>query len=146
MIDGLSAKDVARIIECNDRIYTSGRRYDHKIARMCLECLKDKTIVLFSNYPFEITEGIQEALDNRRLIIFDNMDTIHILKTLSMNPKNDEMAKNEIVIIGIDEEQDATKFVKELHDYEGRIVFVDNNLNRKEDELKEIRMYVDVCL
>ena len=63
-----------------------------------------------------------------------------------MNPKNAEIAKNEIIIIGIDEEQDATEFVKELHDYEGRIVFVDNNLNRKEDEFKQICMYVDACI
>ena len=42
MIYGLSDNDVARIVECNDRIYTSGRRYDHKIARMCLESLKDQ--------------------------------------------------------------------------------------------------------
>ncbi len=146
MIDGLEAKNVARIIECNEKIYTSGRRYDHKIARICLECFKDKTIVLFSNYPFEITEGIQEALENKRLIIFYNVDTIQALKTIAMDPKNDEMAKNEIVIIGIDFYKDAIKFVKELHDYEGRIVFSDNNLTRTEDELKEISKYVDVCL
>ena len=60
---------------------------------------------------------------------------------------NDTLSTHAVSVdIGIDEEQDATEFVKELHDYEGRIVFIDNNLNRKEDEFKEIRMYVDVCL
>ncbi len=143
----IEPKDVVKAIENNMRVYISGvRRFEYEVARLFVEYLKDETIVLFTNHEFEKNEDILNAINNHTFHQFDNEDTIHILHTISMNPKNDEMAKNEIVIIGIDEIQDPTKIVKELHDYEGRIVFVDNNLNRKEDELKDIRMYVDVCL
>ena len=143
----IEPKDVVKAIENNMRVYISGvRRFEYEVARLFVEYLKDKTIVLFTNHEFEKNEDILNAINNHTFHQFDNKDTIHILKTISMNPKNDEMTKNEIIIIGIDERQEATKFVKELHNYEGRLVFVDNNLNRKEDELKEIRMYVDVCL
>ena len=109
----IGPKDVVKAIENNMRVYISGvRRFEYEVAYLFVEYLNDKTIVLFTNHKFEKNEDILNAINNHTFHQLDNEDTIHILKTLSMNPKNDEMAKNEIVIIGIDERQEATEFVK----------------------------------